>query len=334
MSKNPLRRLRAVVAAGLVIAGSVDGAASGRQPSRPVRLRTQPIRIPCPAPTSRRPLPSPRPPSFRRAASWTPWESASISPRATAPTRTSRRSRVPCWNSASITSGTASAGRRASTSSSTGRGSRRWPRSRVARAPNDRLNQTLRNVEQWRPALSGIGGPNEYETTVSDWVHQAAGLPEPDLLEGQRQRDAEGCPGSRPVAADGHERAPAGRPQPVVGRRRRPRLPLRTPAGRPGGRLSARSQRSRLARIPSSSPRPECPTQTEPCVRSIQPGVLRAGSGHLHAPARHGVLPTGCETDVPLRTPERGQRRRADGRRTGTSACSARTSRPSRPTTP
>ena len=40
----------------------------------------------------------------------------------------------------------------------------------VPRAPRTASTQTINNVEQWRPALSGIGGPNEYETTVSDWV--------------------------------------------------------------------------------------------------------------------------------------------------------------------
>ena len=56
---------------------------------------------------------------------------------------------------------------------------------------DDRLDNTIGNVEEWRPALSGIGGPNEFETTVSDWVLQAAELPGSDLLEGERQRDAE-----------------------------------------------------------------------------------------------------------------------------------------------
>ena len=32
------------------------------------------------------------------------------------------------------------------------------------------LATAINNVEKLRPALSGIGGPNEYETTVSDWV--------------------------------------------------------------------------------------------------------------------------------------------------------------------
>jgi hypothetical protein len=33
-----------------------------------------------------------------------------------------------------------------------------------------RLNQAIKNAVKWRPALSSIGGPNEFETTVSDLV--------------------------------------------------------------------------------------------------------------------------------------------------------------------
>ena len=32
------------------------------------------------------------------------------------------------------------------------------------------LTKVLTNARKWRPALSAIGGPNEYETTVTDWV--------------------------------------------------------------------------------------------------------------------------------------------------------------------
>ncbi len=129
-----------------------------------------------------------------------------------------------------------------------------------------------------------------------DWVLQAAGLPESDLLEGQRQRDAEGCPGSRPVTADGHERASAGQHQPGLGRRRRPRLPLRPRAGRNAGRLSPRGRGH-------GGSKPVVVTETGmangngDAAQAVRPGVLRAGRGHLHAPTRHGVLPAGCEAE-------------------------------------